>query len=104
MSLHFTTESGAHYEVMKLEAIQRDDHPPHDELRMRRIVDGDSPSMRADGDWVQLIRHTPITTGDRVVLVMESLDKIGPDDYGTRIPSGTTTRATTPVVRVWGEL
>ena len=88
MSLHFSTESGAHYEV--------------NGGKVRRLNDATDTKKRADGEWVRLHTMFPQTphVGAPVVLVLEPLSGRGPDDYGAE-GGGETVRRTTRVTDAW---
>lgn len=105
MSLHFTTESGAHYEIRQTVPPVNAGFAAHPGIQhLRRLDEGGAPAKRADGDWIQVHSHTPIEVGQRVVLVAESLAHLGPDDEGIQdLGSTVTTRHTTHVTRVWEE-
>lgn len=92
MTRHLITESGAHYEATA------------DGRTIRRLADNTDTKKRGDGAWLTLLR--PLSdesyVGHRMILAMESLNRLGPDDHG--VPQGDpralgiTTRTTTPVV------
>ena len=70
--------------------------------RVRRV--NPDHNKRGDGEWQVLVSRFPETpvVGSPMVLVMESLSRYGEDDYGTspEFVGDTTTRTTTPVVRI----
>ena len=88
MTTLIDTESGARYEF--------------DGGRVRRV--NPDHNKRGDGEWQVLVSRFPETpvVGSPMVLVMESLSRYGEDDYGTspEFVGDTTTRTTTPVVRI----
>ncbi len=92
MTTLIDTESGARYEF--------------DGGRVRRV--NPDHNKRGDGEWQVLVSRFPETpvVGSPMVLVMESLSRYGEDDYGTspEFVGDTTTRTTTPVVRIWWEI
>lgn len=67
---------------------------------VRRV--NDTAQKRADGSWVRLITMFPKTpeVGYSMVLVLESLSALGPDDDGRELHGGSTTRTTSRVTRV----
>jgi hypothetical protein len=78
------TESGSTYEL--------------DGTRIRRInLDA---TKRADGEWLQLLATPDIIVGASMLLQLEPLNSFGPDDYGMQVASFSTTRITTPVIKV----
>ena len=78
------TESGSTYQV--------------DGDRIRRVSESDE--KRGDGEWLQLLAAPIIAVGGSMFLQLEPLDSFGPDDYGMQFASFTTTRITSPVVKV----
>lgn len=71
---------------------------------VRRVSGGDD--KRADGDWMKLLNWEEFTlehsfVGVRLMLKLEQLSDLGPDDSGREmgeVSGGFTTRVTTPVV------
>ena len=78
------TESGSTYQV--------------DGDRIRRV--NEDHEKRGDGEWLQLLTAPTITVGGSMLLQLEPLDSFGPDDFGMQFASFTTTRITTPVIKV----
>lgn len=79
------TESGAVYEF--------------EGTQMRRV--NHRAEKRGDGEWQSLVAELPNydTTGERLILSIESLARYGQDDHETPtdLVSPVTTRITTPV-------
>jgi len=78
------TESGAVYQI--------------DGDRIRRV--NKNHEKRGDGQWLQLLTAPTITVGGSMLLQLQPLDSFGPDDYGMQFASFTTTRITSPVIKV----
>lgn len=89
--MRFRTESGSVYEIAELDGVQH----------VRRL--NADYTKRADETWVRLYNRSEVSVGCSVLLVMESLSLLGPDDYGNPEgnPSSVTTRITTPVEELW---
>lgn len=84
--MKITTESGSVYEF---------------EGDKVRRVNADAVK-RADGEWLTVLRHTPIEVGLEVTFFLESLAEYGPDDDGNQNTGSTvaTVRRTTPIVSI----
>ena len=78
------TESGSTYQV--------------DGDRIRRVSESDE--KRGDGGRLQLLAAPDIIVGGSMLLQLEPLDSFGPDDFGMQFASFTTTRVTSPVIKV----
>lgn len=89
--MRFKTSSGSTYEITEIDGLEY----------VRRL--NPDYSKRADGDWTRLRHRSEVTVGCSVLLVMDSLATLGPDDMGT--PQGNasnvTQRITTEVEEVW---
>lgn len=86
--MRFKTESGSTYEV--------------EGGRIRRL--NSDYTKRADGEWWRYfgISPWPVAVGHSVVIAMESLAELGPDDNGSVEPGSlTTVRTTSRVTEVW---
>ena len=90
MSRRLTTRSGTVYELN------------HDGSKVRRIPNGHPENAkRGDGAWLRL--HAPLPfndlTGLRLLLELEPLAALGPDDSGVRnLAAPATQRVTSPVI------
>lgn len=89
--MKFRTESGSVYEIAELDGLEY----------VRRL--NPDYTKRADGDWVRLHLRSEITAGCSVLLVLDSLAGLGPDDNGNPQDNGSdvTQRITSPVEEVW---
>lgn len=85
--MRFKTLSGSHYEI-------QDD-------RIRRV--NENYEKRADGRWLRLLDEPLIDVGWPVVLKLEPLSEIGPDDFGDEAEASPhTIRITSAVTEVTG--
>lgn len=89
--MRFKTKSGSTYEIAEFDGVEH----------VRRL--NPDFSKRADGGWTRLRRRSEVTVGCSVLLVMDSLATLGPDDIGTPGDEvdDVTTRITTEVEEVW---
>lgn len=86
------TESGAEYEIFG--------------DRVRRLEGASGNTKRADGEWIKLANANEFSqseslVGKRLIMQIEQLSALGPDDCGNEqssVSGGYTTRVSTPVV------
>lgn len=89
--IHVTTISGSRYEFDR------------DNTRFRRVNAG--AQKRGDGEWLDYLHISQIAPGQPILIVLESLAHLGPDDHGTIEPDTEyTTRITSSVVKVKEDL
>lgn len=82
--IRVTTETGSRYEI--------------EGAKIRRV--NTSAEKRGDGLWLQLANEPIPIVGQPMVLILESLSAMGPDDSGAVVPGGVTLRRTSWVTAV----